>query len=335
MISYTLKEKNGRFLLAVYEDEALGFISEDWDAQEVGKMLGDLMDGESVDFLLDNYVTMHDSTETDEVRDTLAYWESATTIAATIGGESHLFYDRAGENGTTALQVAEFRHDAPAAVLHCMTLDEVADLIEAQPAKWDWSDDERKRVFRLASHRLGVLFAAHGEPYPFSALALSAERIGEELCLLRSVNLRWEGLNDDGDWEEVETAAEAGRVELSVELLSRHDSDVAEMVANILPGEFWADVDQEQDDKQIWYRFDMGEKMEEYRRRSLTLRLEDAMRAWRAGCDAVVYFPKGGVDRSHIDAFLNGCGVELERLDDETIASLAVEYVKMFQMELF
>lgn len=335
MISYTLKEKNGRFLLAVYEDEALGFLSEDWDAQEVGKMLGDLMDGESVDFMLDTYVTMFDATETDEVRDTLADWESATTIAATIGGTSQLFYDRAGEAGTTALQVAEFRHNAAAAVLHCMTLDEVADLIEAQPETWDWSDDERKRVFRLAAHRLGVLFAAHGEPYPFAALALSAERIGEELCLLRSVNLRWEGMNDDGDWEEVETAAEAGRVELSVELLSRHDSDVAEMVANILPGEFWEYVEEEQDDKQIWYRFEYGEKMEEYRRRALTLRLEEAMHAWRRGCDATVFFPRGEVDRSHIDAYLNGGGVELEELDDEDISRLALEYVKLFQMELF
>lgn len=332
MITYTLKENaRGRFLMIVRENENVVFISEEWDAQKAGSMLGDMLTGATVEHMLNTYVTMLDPTDAEETARLLAEWADCTTIGET----NALYFDRAGQEGTTALYVADFLRDERAALEHCMTLDEVADLIDAQPEKWDWSDDERKRVFRLAAHRLGVLFAAHGEPYPFSALALSAERIGEELCLLRSVNLRWEAMNDDGDWEEVETAAEAGRVELSVELLSRHDSDVAEMVANILPGEFWAEVDQEQDDKQIWYRFEFGEKMEEYRRRSLTLRLEEALHAWRRGCDATVFFPRGEVDRSHIDAYLNGGGVELEEFDEEELASLAVEYVKMFQMELF
>lgn len=278
MITYTLKENSvGRFLLIVSEGENVVLLAEERDAQQAGSMLGDLLTGATVDYMLNTYVTMLEPTDEEETASLLAEWEDCTTIAET----NTLHFDRAGQEGTIALYVADYQRDERAALEHCMTLDEVADLIEAQPEKWNWSGDERKRVFRLAAHRLGVLFVSYGEPYPFSALALSAESIGEGLSLLRSVDLRWEGLNDDGDWEEVETVAEAGRVELSVELLSLHDSDVAEMVANILPGDFWADVDQEQDGEQVWYRFEFGEKMEEYRRRLLTLELEDSLHAGR------------------------------------------------------
>ena len=332
MITYTLKENAiGRFLMIVREDENVVFIDEEWNAQQAGSMLGDLLTGATVDHMLNTYVTMLDPEDAEETARLLAEWADCTTIAET----NALYFDRAGQEGTTALYVADYRRDERAALDHCMMMSEVSALIEAQPEKWNWSDSERKQAFAQAMQRLGVLFAAHGEPYPFAALALSAERIGEELVLLHSVNLRWEAMNENGDWEEVETADEAGRVELSVELLSRHDSDVAEMVANTLPGEFWADVDQDQDGEQVWYRFEFGKKMEECRRRSLTLRLEDALHAWRKGCDATVYFPRGAVDRSHIDAFLNGGRVELEQMNDDDLAELAAEYVQMCHMELF
>lgn len=257
MITYTLKENSvGLFLLIISEGKNVVLLAEERDAQKAGSMLGDLLTGATVDYMLNTYVSMFEPTDEDETARLLAEWENCTTIADT----NTIHFDRAGNDGTKALYVADYQRDERAALDHCMTLDEVADLIDAQPEKWNWSVDERKRVFRQAAHRLGVLFTAHGEPYPFSALALSAERIGSGLSLLRSVDLRWERLNDDGDWEEVETVAEAGRAELSVELLSLHDLDVAEMVANILPSEFLAYVDQEQDDNQVWYRFDFGEK---------------------------------------------------------------------------